>query len=354
MSAPHPFTAVETRLLSPPADGVMVTHVVPRSAFADAGVRAGDVVVAVGDSAAPDRPTFLRAFQPRNDGPPSVRLRILTVDGATRTLDTPLPLGGVSVCGVRAGVAAWEVLDDPPDAPDLSVFEQDGALWLRNSLGTARAGYEILVWRRAGDLLDLDVHFALGGDDGHGGAWRYVTRSRSTHRLERGLPVVRSAFWEMDVLRGDVAQEGGTWRGVRGRPDGTTEPVERPATGPMTTAYTSTLLPLTMPLRTGARLTVVSANDGVPLPACRVRFVCTGRGTVRVDGADVDAWCIVQRHYGLDSYGGDERFHVTDDRRLVRVDWGPNYADCWGELVPPGDVLDGAPPGVQLPPDLGS
>ena len=73
---------------------------------------------------------------------------------------------------------------------------------------------------------------------------------------------------------------------------------------------------------------------------------------MKVDDEDVDAWCIVQRHYGLDAYGGDERMYVTDDRRLVRVDWGPNYAGCWGEAVDPADVLDGVPDHVKLPEGL--
>jgi hypothetical protein len=353
MTATHPFTEIESRLRSPPADGVMFTHVVTGSPLAEAGVAAGDVVVRVGEIEHPDRMAFLRSFQPRPDGPPSVVLSVLGADGATQDVDAPIPLAGVGVCGVRAGVPAWTEEDDSPDAPDLSAFETDGALWLRNSLEETRAGFEILVWRREGDLLHLDIHFTLGGDDGQGGTWEYVTTSRSTHRLERGLPVVRTAFWEMGNLRADVALgDDGVWRGERGRPDGTTEPVERADVAPMITAYTCTLLPLTMPLREGARLTVASANDGAPVPSTRFRFECIGRETVKVDGEDVEAWCIVQRHYGLDSYGGDERMYVTDDRRLARVDWGPNYAGCWGELVAPEDVLDGVPDNVHLPDQL--
>jgi len=258
----------------------------------------------------------------------------------------------VSACGVRQGVAAWDASPDPDDAFDASGLGEHGAIWLRNSLGKDRAGYEILTWRREGGLLRVEVHFALGGDDGRGGTWTYSTRALSTHRLERGLPVVRTAFHEMGALRGDARLGDDGWRGERGGPDGTRVPLEEPDAGPFATAYSTTLLPLTMPLREGARLTFVSAGDGVPIPLGRDRLECVGRGPVQVDGRTVEAWTFAQRHYGLGTYGGDERFHVTDDRRLVRIDWGPNYADCWAEAVARDDLMDGVPEHVVLPDDL--
>ena len=44
MTATHPFTEIESRLRSPPADGIMFTHVVAGSPLAEAGV----VVVVAG------------------------------------------------------------------------------------------------------------------------------------------------------------------------------------------------------------------------------------------------------------------------------------------------------------------
>ena len=82
---------------------------------------------------------------------------------------------------------------------------------------------------RAGDLLDVELLFALGGDDGQGGTWSYTSRALATVRLAPGLPAVRTAFWEGDRLRGDLRLEDGVWRGTRGNPDGTTRDVEIPA-----------------------------------------------------------------------------------------------------------------------------
>lgn len=349
MTAQHPFTDIEARLAAPSATGVLLTMVAPDSPFAAAGVAAGDIVVGIdGAPTAPSRVEFHKSLQ---KGPADAAVRrydVLARDGARRTAEVALPARGVVPCAVVAGQPAWDPAAADDAEPDFSGLRDGLWIHLRNSLEETPAGYEVLRLRRRADLLDVEVFFRLGGDDGKGATWDYVTRATATLRLERGLPAVATAFWQDGRLVGDLQLEDGVWRGTRTGPGGAIVPVERPATAPVCPAYIATLLPLTMPLRPGARLTFVGAGDGQAIPVARERFECTGRETVKVDGADVDAWCFAQRHYGLGTYGGDERFYVTDDRRLVRADWGPNYAGCSGEAVPPERLNDGLPAHVRF------
>lgn len=345
MTAPHPFTEIESHLAAPKADGMMLTSVVPGSPLDVAGLVVGDTIVAIdGSDQPPSRAQFNESIRKLPEGPDTRRYGVLAVDGTRRDVEVALPLRGVGLCAVTAGQSAWDgtLIDDAE--PDFSAFEGGLDIYLRNSMEQTPAGHEVLRVHPAGDgRIDVEILFRLGGDDGQGGTWDYHTRALATLRLAPGLPAVRTAFWEMGKRGGDLRLQDGVWRGERDTPDGTHAPVEVPGGVPVCTAYMSTLLPLTMPLRTGARLTYIGTGDGLGVPQGRLRFECVGQEAVEVEGKEVSAWCFHQRHYGLAGYGGDERFYVTEDRRLVRVDWGPNYAGCCGESVPRDQVNDGVP-----------
>ncbi len=350
--AAHPFSEIEGWLASPAASGILLLSVAPSSSFAAAGIVAGETIVGIdGAAGVPTRQAFHQSIRKMPDGPEARTYAVHGRDGVVREVDVTLPAGGVGECSVTAGICAWDATLPDDAEPDFSGLSGDVDIFLRNSLGDERAGHEILRVRpgTAEGTIDVDIFFRLGGDDGQGGTWDYQTRAQATLRLAPGLPAVRTAFWEMGRLAGDLRLVDGVWSGEKDGPDGTRVPVEL-ASGdvPICTAYMVTLLPLTLPLREGARLTFVGAGDGQAKAQSRQRFECTGRESVQVDGADVSAWCFRQRHYGLAGYGGDEAFYVTDDRSLVRVDWGPNYAGCWGEAVAPDQVNAGVPEAVHF------
>jgi len=348
----NPFAHIEMLLAEPAADGMFLTFVTPGSPAAAVGFRPGDIVVAVGDTPTPDAKAFYGALQPQGEDDKARTLKVLKSDGAEAAVEVPLPFRGYSACVVKKGVRAWEDLPDTEYEPDFSALHDGAEIWLRNSLEEERAGFERILIRREGDVLHVDTLFRLGGEH-EGESWDYRTHSVSRHRLNKWLSVTRTAFWEgapgEEELRGDMALgEDGMWRGRRGRPDGgEPEEVEFPAVaGNVLTPYNVTILPLTMPLEKGARVTFCGAGEGTALVSSRERMECTGKTTVQVDGEEVSAWCFEWRHYG--EYGESEKFYVTDDRKLVRIDWGPNYAGCWAENVPEANVVDGVPEHVKV------
>ncbi len=353
----NPFAAIEERLVAPPADGVFLTVVPPDSPFAAAGVAAGDVIVRVGGAdVAPDWGALLRALQPGPDAAAELALAVHGADGRERRVGVARAAlagavrAGLRGCNVRRGVAAWDPRPDPDDAPDFSGLAPGTRVCLRNSLGAARAGYEVLEFGADGDRITTRVAFALGGDDGRGGTWLYRSRVESTHVRDRVLSTLRTAFFEGDelALRGDVRLEEGRWRGVRAGPGGVHEPVDfEAATLHGLVPYAATALPLTMAQREGAAVTFCALGEGTGRVSERGRMVCVGRRAVDVAGRSVDAWCYEWRHYG--DYGENELFYVDDARRLVRVEWGANYGHCWGESVPERELMDGVPPGLTAP-----
>ena len=345
----HPFEEIEARLAAPPATGVLLTVVTEGSSFEAAGARAGDILTAIVDGPTPPtRRDFFESMRATGEGQEVRKYNALGLDGSLRELSVTLPVTGVSVCGVQKGARAWDA-----DVPDSTEFDFDALadgleINLRNSLEETRSGFEILRLARRGDLLDVEVLFRLGGDAGEGQTWDHRTRTLATLRLAPGLPAIRTAHWQGGRLVGDLRLEDGVWRGVKSGSEGKEVAVERPATAPVCPGYVSTLLPLTLPLEEGAAVTVCSAGDGVAIPVSRERFRCLGRRTTTVAGEEVEAWCFTQDHYGPVDYGDAELYFVTDERRLVRVEWGSNYAGCWAEEVPFDELLDGVPPHVTL------
>jgi hypothetical protein len=348
----NPFAELEAVLADPPADGMFLTWVAEDSPLAEAGVSARDTIVAVGDTAVGDKRAFYTAMQPEGPEDDTRSLTVRGLDGGERRVDVPTPLRGWSGCVVTKGKAAWTAEPDTGYEPDFSAFEGGAEILLRCSLEDERAGYEILRIRDAGDHLESETLFRIGGEGPDGSTWDYRTRGVSVHRKDHCLSLVRTAFWEgspgAERLTGDVTlADDGRWRGVHGKPDGTTKEVDFAAVTPSSiSAYGMTILPLTMPLEAGATLTFAVAGDGTGLVTARHRLVCDGKETVKVDGADVDAWRFTYHHYG--EYGELERFYVTDDRRLARVDWGENYGGCWGESVAEDALLDGVPAHVTI------
>jgi hypothetical protein len=348
----NPFARLEEMLADPPADGMFLTFVTPGSPAAEVGFRPGDIVVKVGDTPVTGSQEFYRGLQPAGEDDKSRPVTVLRSDGEEAEIEVPLPFRGYAACAVKKGKRAWEDLPDSDYEPDFSGLADGTEIWLRNSLEEERAGFERILIRHEGDEIHVDTLFRLGGEH-EGETWDYRTHSLSRHRLNRWLSVTRTSFAEgapgEEKLRGDMALgEDGVWRGRRGGPQGgEPEEVEFPSAAEnLLTPYNVTLLPLTMPLAEGARVTFCGAGEGTALVSCRERMECVGKETVDVDGEEVEAWCFVWRHYG--EYGESERFYVTDDRKLVRVDWGPNYGMCWAVNVPAAEVLDGVPEHVRL------
>jgi hypothetical protein len=348
----NPFAEIEEMLASPAATGLFLTAFRPTCPLLEAGAEPGDIVTAVGETAVSELGGYLQAMQPQGEGDETRVLHVRKRDGSTMTCEVPTPLSGYGYCVVKAGESAWDQVADTPYEPDFSGLADGTEIWLRNSLGDERAGFERLILKRDGDLLEIDTLFRLGGDDPQAGAWDYRTRALSSHRLDRWLSVVRTAFWEgspgEERLSGDVSLgDDGFWRGTHGQPDGTESPAEFAAVSShVMTPYTLMVLPLTMPLEEGACVNVVMVGDGSGVASSRRRIECTGKKTVTVDGAETEAWCFAWRHYGV--VEGTELFYVSDDRRLVRVEWGPGYGYCNADLVDRERVLDGVPEHVTV------
>jgi len=359
---PPTFSEVEALLRSPAADGEFVYYLKPESPLAEAGLRIGDIITAVvrGEETTPIAPkatadlnTFLGAMQPQDDGDTARTLRITRGEAETLRIEVPPTIEGLKVCAVTRGEPAWQRRDDYEGPPDFSALRDGAEITLRNAFDDAPAGFEWTRMRRRGDLLEVDIVFRLGSDGEPDERWEYFTRARSTHRLDKHLSVVRSSFYEgkgADEVRTGSVRLGddGIWRGVRRGKDGADEDVTLPMETPhLLTTYAAKLLPLTMPLAEGACLTWQHAYDGDAKITCRSRMECRGRRTVKVDGQDLEAWCFGWRLYGDLPLEEDALFYVTDDRRMVRVDWGPGYGYCWAELLDADRWLEGVPENVK-------
>jgi hypothetical protein len=169
--------------------------------------------------------------------------------------------------------------------------------------------------------------------------------------LQRGLPAVRTRYHEglpgAERLRGDLVLEDGHWRGQRVNADDQLHTVDVPQPCAWSSiGYTAYLQATTLPQREGACLTYAVLAEGSGIVTRRQRLVCLGRSDVRVDGREVPVWTYELRHYG--AYGECERFHITDDRRVARIDWGANYGGCWAEAVPREKLLEGVPERVRF------
>ena len=65
-----------------------------------------------------------------------------------------------------------------------------------------------------------------------------------------------------------------------------------------------------------------------------------------VDGVEQFAWRFVWVHYG--KLQGNEVIWVSDDRRILRIDWGPDYGGCWIEEMPRDRVDEGIPAHIRV------
>lgn len=350
------FSTLETWLLNPPCDGVLLTYVDPDSQFALAGLAKGIVVLTVDEAPVRDWTGFGRALLPREGARADRAVLTQSLDGIRRVVRLtagPTAWFGVpaaSGCAVRAGEPGWEVLEDSDDAPDLKGLEDGAQIYLRANFGTTPAGFEALRLRHQDEHLLADLLVRLAQDAPDGG-WDFRARLSTTHLLKRGLPAVRTRYHEglpeSERLRGDMHLEDGSWKGTRvGADDRLHEAtVPQPCVW-SSVGYTAYLQALTMPQREGALLTYAVLAEGSGVVTRRQRLVCLGRSEVKVDGRDVPVWTYELRHYG--AYGERERFHLTSDRRVARIDWGANYGGCWAEAVPRERLLDGVPERVRF------
>jgi hypothetical protein len=351
MGAGHPFREIEDQLRAPAADGVLLYHVRDGSPFWRAGFRTGDVVTGMAGKAVRKAADLLIALQPQPDQPNVLTLEVLR-DGRSHSLEAPRSRRWLGACDARRGLPAWEDLSDSDYAPDFSGLGDGRVLALRMYLGDEPAGFERLVLSREGDRLRVETMFHIGGGEGET-RWSYRTRARSLHRLDRWLTTLETEFHEGDVGRERLAGrlvrgEDGTWRGVHGTAEGE-EGVAFPDLGLRgPTAYSTTLLPLTLPLEPHARLTFPVHGDGTGVAMARHRLECLGSRDIDVLGERVTAWGFAWRHYGYGKPGEDEVFWVDAARDLVRIDWGEGYGGCWGVRVPDERLLEGVPPHVTL------
>jgi hypothetical protein len=346
----HPFVEIESLLARPAATGLFLTTVRSGSPLEEAEIRPGSIVTHVGDAAVESLRGWLEAMQPQGEDDDRRSVVVRGPDGEERTIELPVPLKGYAYCMVEEGKPGWENRPDTAYEPCFDGLEDGTGIWLRNSLGDERAGYERLLVKRTGAGLELDALFRLGGETPDG-PWDYRTRALTTHRMDRFLSVCRTAFWEGgpgdEHLHGDVVLgDDGVWRGTHGAAAGGPKEVEVPGTPAMITPYSLMVLPVTMPLEAGSCVTVCVAGEGTGLVTSRSRLERDGPRTVSVDGEDTEAWQFRWVHYG--ESGEEERFYVSADRRLVRVDWGENYGNCVGEMVDEARVLEGVPGHVTL------
>jgi hypothetical protein len=327
---------------NPPADGIFVYHVSNRETTS---LQVGDVILSVGGTNNLNNKSFYEAMQPKSKEDKSRTMEVLR-NSRKVSVEVKADLKAFKHCTVRKAECGWELLDDHAEEPDFSAFADGTDHWMQNSLGDDLAGYEHLHVSHKVGCLALEVNFRLGADGDEGKRWEYVTLARTLHLRERGLPAIQSAFFEKRdgkmVRTGDVAQQDGLWRGVR-LIDDKEVAVKSPALTPTITSYTTTFVPLTMPLRKGAASTFYSMHDGTGEVHSRSRMYCEGRKKVKVAGKEVNAWCFAWKHYGYRPPEEEEKFFISDDRKLVRLEWGPNYANCWSEWLPKEQALKGLP-----------
>lgn len=346
----NPFAEVEALLARPHADGVFVHYIKPGSAPEAAGLRAGDTIVQVDGKAMPDTKAFYPAMQPKASGkPPERALEVIRADASRTKLTLPAAVADMHFCTVRRGESAWTPVPDYEEEANFSAFARGTEWLLRNSFGDETAGWERLGIERNGEELSVEIDFRIGGAQPDGKTWEFCKRLVSRHRLDRHLSLLQTTSYNgkpgSEKFAGGVELgPDGQWRGERVDAQGQRQPVHYPASAPQVlTGYAVTLLPVTMPLRKGASKTYFHANEGVGVATCRCRLECTGKKKVKSAGCELEAWEIAWRHYGMRPPEDDEYFYVTDERKIVRIDWGPEYGGCWCEAIPKTQMTKGVP-----------
>lgn len=350
-----PFAEVESWLQRPEADGAFVYYLTPDGPAANAGLRTGDIVVRIGEADVPALVDFYNAMRPASPEDTTRKVKVLRRGGTSASLEIPASLKGFEICQVRTSEPAWEEKPDFAEEPDFTALEDGTEHILRNSFGEEPAGFEWIKIARRGGKIEMDLSFRLGGLGGEGAkdTWEYFTRARSLHQMDRWLTTVKSAFWEgkpgaETVDKQVELEDDGVWRGRHKIAGAQEKRIEVPARVPSAiNAYAVALLPLTMPLRVGASLTTCHMFDGSGAATCRQRMECTGRERIKTGGREVEAWSFAWRHYGTRSPDEDEKFFVTEDRKLIRMEWGPGYGNCWADALPKDRVFDGIPAHVM-------
>ncbi|MCC6739011.1 MAG: PDZ domain-containing protein [Planctomycetia bacterium] len=340
---------LELALQSPRATGVFLVEVRPGSPAAAAGFAPGDIVTHAGGAPTPDLGAFLKAVQGGGKG--DVRLKGVRHDGGAFEVEVAAGRIGVQGYAVQAGTCAWRTAPDCGDPPDLSAFAKPASWWFRTSFGTDRAGYERVHVSPSRGGVEFDHLTFFGGGEGKE-RWAYRAHVRSTHRLdavlgtvavdcvfgtkEEGQETARAALGPDGIWRGEAADSKGQKRAIE----------ERPAAATALNTYSVPFLALTLPLRAGARRAFPELREGSAAVRCRSRLECLGREDVAVNGRTVPAWVFAWRHWGESP--NFERFFVSDDRRLVRIEWGPDYAGCWCEAVTKAEAARGIPGHIRV------
>lgn len=340
---------LELALQSPRATGIFLVEVRRGSPADHAGFAPGDIVTEVGGTPTPDLDSFLKALQA--DGKGALVLEGVRHNGAPFAVELPSGRIGVQGYAVKAGTCAWRTAPDCPDAPHWSAFSRDSSTWLRSSFGKEPAGFERMHVRRRGDTVEFDHLTHFGGGEG-AEQWAYRAHVISTHRLD---PILTTISMECEFGTKGKGQESnrlalgldGVWRGEGVDGTGAKKKIEeKPTVAAALNTYSVPMLALTMPLRAGARRAFPEVREGTGIVRSRSRLECLGREEVDVNGRRVPAWCFAWRHWGEGP--NFERFYVSDQRRLVRIEWGPDYAGCWCEEVTKAEASKGIPKHIRV------
>lgn len=341
---------LELALQSPHATGLFLVDVRAGGPAEQAGLAPGDIVTELGGRPTPD----MRAlFEITGDGGKEPRaMRGVKRGGAPFTVKVPPGRLGMSGYAVTAGACAWRLAPDATDPPDFSAFAKDSSTWVRTIFPEeGPAGYERVHVKRRGDLVVFD-HLTFFGGGKAEQQWAFRSNAISTHRLDALLTTTA-----VDSIRGTKAEgqarttirlgDDGTWRGVATSAKGDRTEIEaRPRAESALNIFAVPLLALTMPFRAGARRSFPELAESDGTVKARSRLDCLGRFDVAVGGAQVPAWCFAWKHWGEgDSF---ERFYVSDDRRLVRIEWGPHNGNCFCEAITKADAGRGIPKQIRV------
>ena len=344
------YLEFESLLHAPARTGVLIQVVAAGGPADRAGVRLGDTLTQANGKPLRSLRDLIASLQPI-EGEGDVRFDIVAVDGTARVVTLPRGQAGLSGVGVEQGKPAWRDLPDSEYEPNFAVAGREGEIWLGTRFGDNPAGYERMLVSREGDEWAYN-HLTWFGGEHEGHAWAYKILVVSRHLLDRTLTTTAieniSGTEEEGQTRSTLLlADDNVWRGRAVDRSGNETTVETPV--PSRAAINSYAVPLlatTLPLEEGARITVPVITEGDGSIRSRTRIECTGRDLVRVDGLERQAWRFVWAHYG--SPYGNEVFWLADDRRIVRIDWGPDYGGCWCEEVPRDRIAEGIPDHIGL------
>jgi hypothetical protein len=341
---------LEKALQSPGASGIFVVELRAGSPAAAAGIAPGDIVAELGGKPTPDMGALMEIIQ--GGGKEPRELKGVKRNGTAFSVQVPAGRLGIVAYAVKAKECAWQLAPDATDPPDFSAFEKDTEWWWRSSFGKERAGYERVYVKRRGDRVEFDHLTWFGGGEGKE-KWAFRGQSITTHKLDAILSTTEMVSVTGTKEEGQVRSKltlgaDETWRGESTDAKGVTTKIEeRPCAAAATSIYTILLIPLTMPLRAGARRAFPELRESTGTVHARSRVECLGRFDVDVKGKPTPAWCFVWKHWGE---GGDnfERIYVSDERRIVRIEWGPHNGGCWCEAIGRGEAGKGIPKGIKV------